>query len=161
METRFSKRLPDTVVRELELRVPSLEIEKIVDRAKGVGLVGRIGNQPVQIKLDYSTKDPRRTVTRMQFQYELRSEFRSLKGKHLIPKCFVPRKARRQARLAACALQAGYTEIKRVKQGTVQGCRAYDLRARSGEWRVEVEVLRDGSVLEVELDYRPTGTASS
>ncbi len=46
-------------------------------------------------------------------------------------------------------------KILRVKAATVQGRNAYDLRGWSGEWCVEIELLDDGEVLELELDYKP------
>ena len=114
--------------------------------------LGHTGDHGIKIKLELQGAGPDRRVRQFQFQRETRSAFRSLKGKQLVDERNVPRVVLEQARDVAETYGAPFKHIARVKQGTVQGRRAFDIRARSDEWRVEVELLDDGEVLEVELE---------
>lgn len=147
--------LPQSVRDDLLKRVPSFKPVRVVLRGDSIRMKGRADNREIQIKLELEGTGADRRVRQFQFQHETRSSFRSLKGKQLIDERKVRRIVLQQARQAAESYGAPFQEISCVKQGTVQGRRAFDIKASSGDWRVEVELLDDGEVLEVELQYRP------
>lgn len=117
---------------------------------------GNIGNKPIQIKVHLGGETSQLQIRSMEIQLETRSSHRSLKGKHVIDQSLVPAGVIGQANKVAERYGERLEEVCQVKEGAVQGRKAYDIKGWSGDWLVEVEILDDGQVLEVELDYRPS-----
>lgn len=153
-EIHFTE-VPDFVRDDILARVPTLTVDLVVMKPDRYRLQGETEGQPVQIKVRLRGFGAGRHIDRFEIQRETRSAYRSLKGKRLIDERKVPHAVLQRARQAAESYGAPFQDIYRVKQGTVQGRRAFDIKAWSGDWRVEVELLDDGEVLEVELEYRP------
>ncbi len=153
-EIQFDE-VPDLVRDEVQSRVPSFIVERVVTKPDRFRLEGDADGQPIQLKVKLRGFGAGRHIYRFQIQLETRSAYRSLKGKHLIDPRDVPNAVVEGARQAAETYGATFVDFTRVKAATVQGRKAYDVRAWSGDWRVEVELLDDGVILELELDYRP------
>jgi hypothetical protein len=147
--------VPDFVRDEVLRRVPSLTAERVVMKPDRFRLEGEADGQPIQIKVKVRGIGAGRHIYRFQIQLETRSAYRSLKGKHLIDPHRAPNIVIDQARQAAEKYGAPFEDVTRVKAATVQGRNAFDIRSWSSDWRVEVELLDDGEILEMELDYRP------
>lgn len=147
--------LPQFVRDDVLKRVPSFVPARVVLRGDSIRMTGRAQGREIQIKLELAGAGADRHVRQFQFQPETRSTYRSLKGKQLCDERTVPRIVLQQARKAAESYGAALQDVARVQQGTVQGRRAFDIKASSGDWRVEVELLDDGEVLEVEIEHRP------
>jgi hypothetical protein len=147
--------VPDLVHDEIQVRVPAFQADRAVRKGDSFRLEGQTVGQPIRIKVKLRGIGAGRYVFKVEIQLEIRSAWRSLKGKHLIEEREVPEVVIRKARQAAATYGASIREITRVKAATVKGRDAYDIRAWSGDWRVEVELLDDGEILELELDYRP------
>lgn len=147
--------VPDLVRDDVLRRVPTLTVDRVVAKPDKFRLQGEADGQPIQIKVKLRGVGAGRHIYGFEIQPETRSAYRSLKGKHLIDPREVPEAVIEQARQAAATYGAPFDDITRVKAATVQGRNAYDIKAWSGDWRVEVELLDDGEILELELEYRP------
>mgnify|MGYP007059462029 CR=1 FL=1 len=149
--------VPELVRDEVQRRVPNLEVDRVMRKRDSYKLLGHLENIPLQFKVKLRGIGAGKHVYKVQIQLETRSSYRSLKGKHRIAEKDVPGIVMQRARQAAESYAGPIEKISRIKAATVQGRDAYDIRGWAGEWRVEVELLDDGAVLEVELDYRPEG----
>lgn len=154
--------VPDLALKEAKRRVAGLAIEQVVVRPQGstYRFLGQASGRPIRVKVRLNEDGAQAYVEKIEIQPETRSSHRSLKGKHLIESTSVPEAIMKHAYQVASTCGAPLEEISRVKAATVQGRHAYDIKGWSGDWRVEVELLDDGSVLEVELEYRPNRSRS-
>ena len=149
--------VPELVRNELQRRVPDLDIDRVIQKPHSFRFNGRVQGVERQVKIKLQGSRSRQRIYKVQIQLETRSAYRSLKGKHEIDQRDVPNIVLENARLAAEKYAEPFEKISRVKAATVQGRNAFDIRAWIGEWRFEVELLDDGEILEVELDFRPDG----
>ena len=149
--------VPALVLGEVQRRVPELTTERVMKRpsSNSFRLFGLVSGEPIQLKIRLRDGTSTPSIDKVEIQPETRSSHRSLKGKHRIDPSSVPTVVLEQAHRAAEMYGAALEEISQVKAATVQGRNAYDIKGWSGDWRVEVELLDDGELLEVELSHRP------
>jgi hypothetical protein len=146
--------VPELVREEAARRVPTFVAERAIQKRDSYKLVGQAEGKPLQVKIRLKGRKSNRSLDKIQIQLETRSSYRSLKGKHLIEQKKVPKLVMQRANEIARTYVGPLDEIIRVKAATVQGRNTFDIKGWSGNWRVEVELLDDGELLEVELKPR-------
>lgn len=154
------EKVPSVAKREVSRRVKGFKLARVLTRSSRIvfRFQGDVGETPVQIKVHVRGQGSKSFVHKLEIQFELRSSHRSLKGKHMIDPARVPEFVMGQARKTAEQYNARLEKITRVQAASVQGRGAYDIKGFSGNCLVEIEVLDDGQVLEVEIEYRSART---
>ena len=149
--------VPALVRNEALQRVKGLSIERVMKKPYGNSyrLYGQANGKPIRVKIRPASENSQPPIDKIEIQPETRSSHRSLKGKHLIDLSQVPSIVMQQAQQAVNTYGESLDEISRVKAATVQGRKAYDIKGWSGDWRLDVELLDDGELLEVEFEFQP------
>ena len=149
--------VPSVVLNEIKLRIKGFQIKKVMKRPLGpqFRMNGQVDGRPLNVKIRLKSENSQQFIDKIEIQPETRSSFRSLKGKHRVELSTVPDIVMKRAYRSAETYGAPLEHISRVKAANVQGQNAFDIKGWSGDWRVEVELLANGELLELELQYRP------
>ena len=142
--------LPDHI-RNVLKHVPDLKIDRLLAKGNRYQFSGRSRGRPIEVKVRTVGVERSSSIEKIQIQWETRNVYRSLKNKRLVETSQVPEVVIEAAREAVEFCVGPLDVITRVHEAETQGCRAYDIRGRTEEYRVEIEALDNGDLLELEL----------